>query len=102
MFLTYPIKAYAFEYPLIRLEADQSDASKVSVPFLEGAYPLYLAWIEAQVPAIVAEEPIVEEPAVAETAVVAEPVAEEPIVAVEEPAEEPVAGEEPKSRKRKA
>ena len=61
MFLTHPIKAYGFEYPLIRLEADQSDASKVSVPFLEGSYSLYLAWVQAQVPVIVVEEPVIEE-----------------------------------------
>jgi hypothetical protein len=61
MFLTHPIKAYGFEYPLVHLEADQSDLSKVSVPFLEGTYALYLAWVQAQIPAIVAEEPVVEE-----------------------------------------
>jgi hypothetical protein len=109
MFLTHPIKAYGFEYPLVHLEADQSDLSKVSVPFLEGTYALYLAWVQAQIPAIVVEEPVVEEvkteePVVEEVKVSEEPAIEE--VKTEEPAIEEVneepAIEEAAPRKRKA
>jgi hypothetical protein len=77
MFLTHPIKSYGFEYSLVRLEADQADTSKVSVPFLDGSYELFLAWVKAQVSETVAEEPIVSE-TVAEEPIVSETVAEEP------------------------
>lgn len=91
MFLTYSIADNSFEYELIRLEQDQSDESKVSVPFLEGNYALYLAWIQAQVPAIVAEESVAEE-VKSEEPVVAEESTEEPTIAIsiDEPGKAPV------------
>jgi hypothetical protein len=89
MFLTHPIKSYGFEYSLVRLESDQSDTSKVSVPFLSGTYELFLAWTQAQVEEIVVEEPKSEETAIEE------PQATEPTI------EEPQATE-PTARKLKA